>query len=372
MNQTHCAFNPTPWLQRIAEEQAGEDDPVFRAGMFRGHRHWSGLVKPRPDDNIFYTASAVWIMQQCRPHWPESAQALADTLMARAIQRYPDYRSRDGVPLFNFWRNFPPEPFPNGRLMRRFPKFILPDDFDDTSVIYLTAPEHRGDPGWYHDLAARHANGNAGWNQTALPRYRRLPTYSLWVGVRMPIEFDACVMSNLLYWVCASGLPFNTYDRNGFFFLEDSLRRGFHASEPLRTAPYYSRPAIILYHLTRLYAAFETPPNVAEVRLLLMRALQAQLLRRDLLWMDRLLLSTSMMRLGGNPVVEVPPPGQLEATGWRDFVWISASMLGLSAHPLGRRLAPWQKVFFTLTCPAFALVLMLEHETLKSRLIKEA
>jgi hypothetical protein len=362
------SFDPMPWLERIAAEQAAEGDPFFRPGLFASYRRPPGPVSPRPDDNVFYSASIAWLLLQNEPFWPEAARRRSQSLRARVANRYGDYRSRDRLPLFNFWRNDPPTPFPHGRWMHRVHRFVLPDDLDDTALVYLTSPEPPGDPAWMHQQAARHANGVRSWSRSGLPAFRRLETYSVWFGVNMPVEFDACVLANFLYWVSLEGLPLQAEDRNALFFLEQVLAREEHRKRPLRVAPYYAHPAIVLYHLARLYGRFALP-NRGRVEPLLVAAVEGEA-ERGHGPMYRLLLSTARMRLGGKPLLAAPlalDELPRHFPGWECFEWFAAPLLAHCSHPLLYRIAPWRGSFFVHTCPAFSLMLMLEHETLRCR-----
>ena len=84
-------------------------------------------------------------------------------------------------------------------LFRHFEHFRIPDDLDDTAFVYLTEAPTEKERLWLKDKLAQHANGTRQWIKNTYPEYRTLRAYSTWFGKTMYIEFDACVLSNILY-----------------------------------------------------------------------------------------------------------------------------------------------------------------------------
>ncbi|MCH5683259.1 hypothetical protein LWM68_02585 [Niabella sp. W65] len=60
-------------------------------------------------------------------------------MAAKAIANYYRYQNKDGRPVYNFWQTNPSRHFPNSRYFSRRKKYIIPDDLDDTAILYLSA-----------------------------------------------------------------------------------------------------------------------------------------------------------------------------------------------------------------------------------------
>ena len=319
----------------------------------------------RPDSNLFFTVISVFILQQLFPRLSPDEQALASTLIDRATRTYPAFENKDGLDTYNFYATRPTQHFPHGWIMHRFKHFQLPDDIDDTAMVYLT---HKGRPShsspvqrlFLTEKLARHANRTRHTVRNTFPEYQSLRAYSTWFGKTMPIEFDACALANMLCCVYANDLPLDIHAHDSLTLLTDLVVTNRYRTDPFHAAPNYARPALIAYHISRLMADHD-PEILRPIRAKLIADLwdEAALARHP---MDRLLCATSLLRLG-----ESAPDMLLEGieATFHDFSFFIAGMLSAYEQLWLYRWAHRPFWHIRWRCPAHCRVLVLEYLVLK-------
>lgn len=283
-------------IRRIADLQD-------ETGLFASFRHNPTVFYRRPDTNVFFTAVTVFTLQQLRAVVTPESRQLIDQMTSRAAGAYPIFRNKDGLNTYNFWPTRPSQHFPNGYLFRHFEHFRIPDDIDDTAMVFLTAPPEPADRLWLKEKLGQHANGSQPQRiRNTYPDYRPLRAYSTWFGKHMGVDFDACALSNVLFCIHQYDLPRNEHDADSLVYLRSIVETGRYVADPFRCAPHYARTSLIIYHLARLMAAFQIadlesirPRLIADARLLLTTSTNR---------VERLLLATSLGRLN-EPVQEV-------------------------------------------------------------------
>ena len=353
------SLDPDALVEEIACLQSKGDDG-YSEGLFatqRTHRYSFYTVE---DETIFPTAVTIYTLQQVRAALSENSRQIIDEMARKAVANYPRYLNNQGYPMYNFWQNFPEERFfPNGALLRHFRKFRPPEDIDTTAYLYLTHPHPRRDVLWLKERLILDTNLKRRRNRNGLPRYRHLRAYSTWLGeINMPIDFDVCCLANLLLFVCTYHLPFNEYDHESLCFITSVIENGDHITHPFDVAPWYANTPVILYHVARLAAACAWPALTA-CRDKLVRDLHAQA-ERTPAFVERLLLSTSLMRLGQPPLV-VPHSADRDAAIAR-FHFFIASPLTAVDNSITWALARFPLLQARYRCRAHSLALLVEHE----------
>ena len=352
-------MNPDTLVEEIARLQSTGADG-YSEGLFptqRTHRYFPYAVE---DDTIFPTAVTIYTLQQVREALSERSQQRIDEVARKAVANYPKYLNNQGLMMYNFWQNVPEERFfPNGKLLRRFRNFHLPEDIDTTAYVYLTQPHDRRDVRWLKERLILDTNRHRRRIRNTLPKYRHLRAYSTWLGeANMPIDFDVCALSNLLLFIFRHDLPLNEHDHAALGFITAVVDNDDHLNHPFEVSPWYGRPAVILYHVARLAATFEIP-DLETRRAKLARDLHAQA-ERTPAFMERLLLSTSLMRLGEAPLV-TRYLDDLDAAFDR-FSFFVGSILTPIDNPITWALARRPLFQVRYRCRAHALALLLEHE----------
>ncbi len=350
---------PDALVERIAALQSTGDDG-YAEGLFpaqRTHRYLPYCVE---DDSIFFTAVVLYTLQQVQAHLSAGSRRRIDEIARKAVANYPRYRNNEGQPMYNFWQTLPEDRFfPNGRILSRWRHFRLPEDIDTTAYVYLTQPHPAQDLAWLKERLKLDTNGRRRHIRNTLPRYRHLRAYSTWLGqANMPLDFDVCALSNLLLLIFANGLPLNEHDRDTIQFITSVIRDDDHLRHPFAVAPWYADPTVILYHVARLAASCDVP-ELAACQDHVARDLERLLAGRPPL-MQRVLLSTSLMRLGRAPAPLAYPDdldGDLE--GFHFFV---GGLLTALDNPVTRALARFDVFHLRYRCPAHSLALLLEHQ----------
>lgn len=352
-------------LAEIAALQR-RDGGFFTAGAFPSTRvHASRPFTIRRDNNIFFTGLIGLGLRRIRPDLGPGDRVVCDSILARMQPAIPFYRNRQGRPTYNFWRTNPPLIFPEDPWLALGNRsHALPDDLDDT-VILLGALGEEDDSTArvVKALMEAHANGKGGFLHTGYRRYRHEGAYSTWFGRRMPIDFDCSVFCNILYWVCANRLPFGAADSATVNILRDMIQRGLPVTDPAYASPHYARTPVVLYHMGRLVGTFSIPGLDSLKPLLLAQTRTALGEARDP--MDRVLLSSTLLRLGVSPD-SIPPIhlGSPEAEDDR-FVFFIASFSDYFRNPFRRIFLHTRLLRYEFRCTAYNRFLLLEYLILR-------
>jgi hypothetical protein len=355
-----CATTVLGLLNQIAENQAtiARNFPAGLLPSYRYNRYW---VYRRADPNLFFTAISAFTLQRLLPRLGPNEAALAQRIVTAAVGTYSAFLSRDKQhnipqPTYNFYANVPNGHFPNGLLMHRFRHFMLPDDIDDTAMVYLTTTPTATDLDFLHHKLAQHANRTCRAIQNTFANYHDLRAYSTWFGQKMPIEFDACAITNMLYCVYEYGLPLDVPAQDSLALLANMVQTNRFRTDPFRCAHNYATAPLIAYHMARLMAAHD-PVLLRPIRTQLIAAMWA-MLRETNSRMEQVLLGTSLRRFGENP-----PPINLEGieNEFSTFSFFIAGMLSSYERPLLRRLAPHPFWHIRWHCPDHCRVLLVEY-----------
>ena len=343
-------------IRHIADRQS-TGDRWFPKGLFASYRSNPTLHYRRPDTNVFFTAITVFTLQGIRPHVSSTAQQLIDQIQQGAMGTYPLFRNKDGLLTFNFWPTQPSQHFSNGYLFRHFDHFRIPDDIDDTAMVYLTTNPTPDEVAWLQTKLSQHANLSQRMIRNTYGDYQQLRAYSTWFGKNMGIDFDACAMSNMVYCLFQFNRPRDPHVTDTLTYLRSVVETGRYRTEPFRCAPHYARTSLIIYHLARLMAAFQ-PPELEPIRSQLIT--EAQLLFDGATnRLEQIVLATSLLRLGQTNL----PPVSLERIerDFEGFNFFIAGLLTAYEHPLLRRLADRPLVHMRWQCEAHCWALVAEY-----------
>ncbi len=350
------------FLQKISDLQS-PGTKYFPVGLFPAYRRNAYIGYARPDTTLFFSAIISFTLKSLRDKLPPSEQSQVDLILKEVKENYPDFQNKDGLKTYNFWKTKPSQHFPNGYLFRHFEHFRIPDDVDDTAFVYLTDDPTPQELQWLKDKLAQHANGSKQWIRNTYPRYRKLRAYSTWFGKNMYVEFDACVLSNILYCIFHYNLPLNRHDAHSLLYIRSVIESDRYRTEPFRCAHQYPDTALIIYHVARLIAAFD-PPALWPVKAKLISDAQ-DLLSKEKHPMNRVLLAISLLRLGQNPpriAVE-----KFTEADFKGFYFFIAGLLTAYESPELYKLASNRIFHMNWTCEAHCWTLLLEYEVLFRR-----
>lgn len=353
-------------LSSLIDEIAGYQsagDRHYPAGLFPSRREKKVLGYVREDSNIFFTAIAVFTLNDIRPFLSPEEQVKVDEIAAKAAPAYELYQNKKGLATYNFYQTNPSNHFPNGRIMRKTQHFKLPDDVDDTVMLYLVTPRSWEENEWLKEKLRAHANTVKGWIRTGPECFRNKKIYSTWFGENMPIDFDASTLSNVLLWVCRNQLPLDEFDYDALEFIRHSVKSGSYLSHPLEVSAYYATTPLIMYHVGRLMAEF---PVLNDCRKRFLKDLKQWLAEKKLSWMDKIMLHTTLLRLGEKAERLIPEGTTVaDIRKWSANHCFSIAPI-LNYYPQTRWLTGWKLSHIEWVCDAHSLVLVAEYLALRT------
>ncbi len=337
-------------IRRIADLQD-------ETGLFASFRHNPTLFYRRPDTNVFFTAVTVFTLQNLRFGQSADTQAVIDRIAERAKTAYPRFQNKDGLMTYNFWPTRPSQHFSNGYIFRHFEHFRIPDDIDDTAMVYLTTGQTPANQRWLKEKLAQHTNGSGPHQiRNTYPEYRHLRAYSTWFGKNMGVDFDACALSNILYCIYQYDLPRNQNDADSLIYLRAVVESGRYVSEPFQCAPHYARTSLIIYHIARLMAAFAIP-ELEPIRPRLIADGHRQLTKATNR-VEQIMLATALLRLGESaPFIHIDNIEQ----DFDSFHFFVAGLLTAYEQPWLRRFAHRPITQMRWQCEAHCWALVAEY-----------
>jgi hypothetical protein len=355
-------------LRDIASRQVVQDG-FYYVGTFPGTRiHASRPQKVSEDNNIFFSGLIAMGLRNIRGGLAGADRDLCDSITARARRAYPYYQNRKGRMTFNFWPTNPPVLFPGDPVLVHLKhSHALPDDLDDSSILLDNMDLPDSTLRRIKALMEAHANGLTGTLHTGYSRYKRAPAYSTWYGKRMPIDMDCSVLCNILYWVCRNRLPFSRVDSASIVVLKDMIVRELPWRDPAFVSPHYSRTPVILYHIGRLLGSCSIAA-LDSLKPLLLSETRAALAHTDS-YMDQVLLSSTLLRLGAPPAsvpaIVIHSMDEDDAS----FVFFIASFSDYFRNPFRRIFLQNRFIRYEFRSVAYNRFLLLEYMVLRQQAI---
>ncbi len=334
-------------IERIALCQS-QGDSFFPKGIFPSYRQNKYLFYKRPDTNIFYTATIVFILNQIKHKVSEKSQKIIEEITAKAIENYPDFQNKDGLRTYNFWQTKPSNHFPNGLIFKHLDHFRIPDDIDDTALIYLTLPHTKEDVVWLKEKLKLHTATDASG-----------AVYSTWFGKNMPIEHDVCALCNLMYLFEKHQLPYNEYDKAVFGFLQEVILQEKYISDPFKVAHNYATTPLIIYHYARLLGDFKIP-KLEICREKLIEKVR-ELLDNEEVEMNKVILEIALLKLDkSKEVFKHHLPITIHHS---PFTYFIAGLLSSYKNPILYFFAPMKLTQMEWKCEAHDLALLVERNS---------
>ena len=249
--------SPDSLLNKIYHLQS-KGDNFCHDGLFPSKRYGVREKDKKNDNNSFFTGLIAYTLQSVYPSFSTESRKRVDSVIARARTNYPRYKNRNGDITYNFWQTHPDQPFPNSKYSKR-ERFRLPDDLDVSAIICLTTKGSWKEDSLLKNKMIAYTNLYKKKIHSTYKRYRNFKAYNTWFGKDMDLEFDICVMSNVLLFACQKGLAINQYDRETVDVVNQIVKNGDHIKHPYIISPSYQSSAVILYHLARLLSV--APPS---------------------------------------------------------------------------------------------------------------
>jgi hypothetical protein len=281
-------------------------------------------------------------------------------ILAGIHRNYSQYQNKDGLYTYNFWSTKPSRHFPNGLVMQHFKHFKLPDDIDDTSLIYLTKGYSNDDIDWLTSKLQKHTGDSL--------------VYSTWFGENMPIEHDVCALCNLMYLILESEKKLNAFDLATLQFLNDAIISFDFLNKTFWMSRHYATIPLIIYHYARLLGKFDVL-ELADAKENLLKLIPDLFLDEEI-WLNKILLQSAYIKMNGNyseiSIMEwngLKEPWQRNLKSQPFYSFIGAPFAPLKNTFLSN-LASNRHLQMGWKCEAHELTLVLENVILRNHLSK--
>ena len=345
-------------IYQIKIAQITQTNNFYSAGLFPSTRNYlKSKHYRREDDNVFFTGLIVWTLRNQQYFLRAENSKIVDSICAKAISNYPNYRNKYGECTYNFWQPKPNCHFPNDHYFSTRSKYALPDDLDDTSILYLSENHSDSLKNCLRTKMAKHANGNSAYINNTFRKYKHDAAYNSWFGYKIDVDFDICVQSNALRWVLDNKFTLNKYDSATIQLLKKMVLADEHIKYAHYISPHYQKSSIVLYHLARLIATH--PDYFVEIKHKLIKDIQQQIAITEH-HMEKLLLANSLARFG----VFSEEKLALTKSDFDDFYFFVANMTSVAPNPFKRWFALCKRTNFYYESEGYYYTLLLEYECL--------
>ncbi|MCP9768835.1 hypothetical protein EGI22_12990 [Lacihabitans sp. LS3-19] len=293
----------------------------------------------RADDNVFALASTLFLLKQNSFFFTKEQMLVFKEIEKNILSKFHLYQNKDGLETFNFYRTKPSKHFPNGIFMGRFDHFRLPDDIDDTALVYLSAENTKEQTLWLKKQCKTHED-----------KLNGVEIYNTWFGKNMPKEQDVCALLNLLYLFFNHDLPLESIDKNTLEYLAKSV--DLILTQPFRISRHYANSTLIIYHYARFMSDFSHPLLNSKKSQLICLALD--LIKKEKVFMNKILLETSLKKFG-----EKREKMNIETNKNQDFYSFIGAPFAPFDNPAARILADkkWAQIFWKSEIHELALLL---------------
>ncbi len=343
-----------------------KQDGEFYTGMFAGYRQCKGFPHNyQPDNNIFFTAITAFTLKNIAPQLNNANKTTVLQIIKNTALAYPHYRNLNGKPFYSFWPTNA-RILPHSYFINRFNGiFAQGDDADDSVMILMSTENNESDNKTLKEKMIVVSNLKKRKINSTFKKYRNIPAYSTYLGEKMHPDFDFAVQCNLLYFNFEKKLPLVKEDSATILLLSEILKNREYMKRPVYISPSYVKPAVLIYHVTRLMAAF----NITELELYKQQLITDanKLLSKATNIMDRIILRTSLIRLGAAiSDLNINTINDFEKTDHNQYVFFQARAAFAQPTPIKQIFLHWNCLIYSFYCPTYNKTLWLEYLVLKN------
>jgi len=369
--KTHAANNDSLIHALLLDIQSMQvkTDGEFYAGSFPTYRECGGAPHNyQPDNTVFYTAITAFALCNMIPYLNEDDKEIAQNIITKIQKIYPLYRNKHGYPYYGFWATNDPI-MPHTYYFKYLKQvFGQGEDADDTVMILMTDSTNDKDVTDIKQRLSDVANLSRQKIIATYKKYRNIPAYSTYLGSRTVPDFDFAVQCNILYFVLDKKLPFVKQDSATLHLITEMVRSREYMTAPVYISPYYVRSSILIYHVVRLMSSFRVP-ELDQYKQQLIADAQKEFDASTNV-MDKILLSTSLMRLGVKGENYVPPYANLsefENSNQKQYIFFQARAAYSYPAPFKQIFLHWSYINYYFYCPAYYKILWLENLLMQKR-----
>ena len=354
----------TQLLQKLDDLQIKENG-IFPKGAFPSYRMYAlNKTRYKADVNSFFTGLVSFTLQSLMPKLSVTQKQQATKIIDRAKAVYPKFKNKKYPErnTYNFWPTDTVQIFPNGGWLNLFNQpQALADDFDDTVILLMAQNASDSEAQKVHELMQMFRNGYKKKINNTLEAYKNMEAYSTWFGEKMPIEFDLGVQANVLYFVQYYHLPWTKADTATLQLMVNIIKEKQYLSLANHISPQYAKPSVLLYHISRLMT-LKPIPELETLKPSLIEETE-KLLKDSDLFMDQVLLSTSLLRWGVQPPNVAPHKSNTLASLVEDdqFVFFLANIGSMFPNSIKKTAYNTGAFRFTYHCPGYNYLLLLEY-----------
>ncbi len=362
----HAQNSDAALIDSLIENIAGmqvTDSSEFYPGMFYSYRECGGGPHNyQPDNNLFFTAITAFGLRNMMPKLNEPNKQKTQAIIDKAAATYPYFKNKYGEPFYNFWPT-------DGKIMPH--TFIFQylkgvfgqgEDADDAAMVLMSS---NADDSTCKILKQRllQTSNLATPKRTitsTYKKYRDIPAYSTYLGLRMPADFDFAVQCNILYFMYDRHLLFTKQDSATVYLLSQMVKDREYMKAPTYVSPYYVKSSALLYHLTRLMNAFYIP-ELEMYKAQLIVDIKKELDKSNNV-MDKIILSTSLLRLGADaPKLDIASIASFENSNQKQYIFFQARAAFSYPSPFKQIFLHWSYINYYFYCPAYNKMLWLEY-----------
>jgi hypothetical protein len=343
-----------------------KQDGEFYAGMFPSYRQCAGFPHNyQPDNNIFFTAITAFTLNNLKHYLSGGNKINTQQIIKNAATAYPHYRNQQGYPYYSFWPTHA-RILPHSFFIKYLHGMLAQgEDSDDSAMILLASDNNDSDNTALKERLILLSNLNRKKINSTYKKYRNIAAYSTYLGEKMHPDFDFSVQCNILYFVLGKKLPLVKQDSATIQLLAEMVKNREYMKTPVYISPCYVKPAVLIYHVTRLMSAF----NIAELlpyKDQLIADANHLLSKRDNI-MEQIILRTSLLYLGAvAPPLKINTIADFEKTEQEQFVFFQARAAFAQPTPVKQVFLHWSYLIYFFYCPAYNKALWLEYLVLKN------
>lgn len=348
----------SPLLQKIRTFQV-EQDSFYRTGMFPSQIVKKKGRKTYEDNSIFFPALIFMTFETINDLHSAEEAALIDSMYDGLSPLFPYYLNRNGDITYNFYQTDPDIPFPNLKRFSKWDRAKLPDDLDNSSVLFLIQEKSDSINRVFKSKMAYQSELHPKVKST-FKTYRESEAYRTWFAKSMKQDLDICVMSNVLTYVFEKNLPLNKVDSASMDLITQMIKDQRHLTHPEIVSTAYPNTAIILYHVARvLSVSNDTGFNSLKEEII--SEIRAQL-TAEANTMEKVILYSSLIRLGESPEFRIESINI--STEMTDFYWFRALFITDSNLWVRRLFGGLKALQLDYKCEAYYWTLLYELQKL--------